>query len=79
MYASYDLTGPQVDAIVYQLRKYGMCEVDEVSQKQAQVVPLLFSRDRPISLKSIHDCIARNRGVLCQEGRGDKKDCRHCC
>ena len=73
MYASYDLTGPQVDAIIYQLRKYGMCDVDEVSQKQAQVVPLLFSRDRPISLKAIHDCIARNRGILFKKGDETRK------
>ena len=36
-------------------------------------MPLLFSRDRPISLKAITDCIARNRGILFSKGAEFRK------
>lgn len=67
MYGGFNLTGPQVDAIISQLRNYGMMEVDEVS-RQDRVVPLVFSRDRPVSANVIKGCISRNRGVLFKKG-----------
>ncbi len=68
MVASENLTEPQINAVVDQLRKTaGMMGSDEIS-RQDRVVPLVFSRDRPVKLDVIKGCIARNRGIQHKRG-----------
>ena len=57
----------QIEHIISSYRKYGLRAVDEISRQNA-IVPLIFSRDRPVKLEVIKGCIARNRGILFKKG-----------
>ena len=61
-----NLSSPQIDSVIKQLRPYGLRAADEI--KGEGLIPLVFSRDKPVQLGIITDCIARNRGVLRHKG-----------
>lgn len=60
------LSSLQIESVIKQLRPYGLRAADEV--KGDGLIPLVFSRDKPVQLGIITDCIARNRGVLRHKG-----------
>jgi hypothetical protein len=65
--------GPQEIAhIIDQLRKYGLRSEEEISRDDG-VIPMVFSRDRPVSERTIKSCISRNRGVLYKKGEDFRK------
>jgi hypothetical protein len=72
MYGKEDLTAPQVEAAISQLRKYGLMGVDEVMSYRG-TVPLIFSRDRPVAVGVIKAVFERNKGVKRQEGEDLRK------
>ena len=68
-----DLNQIQIDSVIGQLRKSaGLMEQDEIARID-RVVPLVFSRDRPVKVDVIKSCIARNRGILFKKGDDTRK------
>lgn len=66
--ANKDLHQSQVDSIVGQLCRYGMIAVADVPRTKSKTA-LVYNVDRPVSSEVIRTVMARNAGVLLQEGK----------
>ena len=71
-FAGNRLNKPQIDAVIDQMRKYGMAEVGEVSSQRGATV-LVCSRDRPVPLGVLKTLIERNWHVKKDTGEDFRK------
>jgi hypothetical protein len=70
---SGDLNTPQIDAIIGQLRKYGLVHVDEIDKTKA-FAGLCYSVDKPIKVDQIMRGVAHNDEVLDERGQQIRKE-----
>src|ERR1700740_2918007 len=63
-----DMTGPQIQYIVDQLSKFGLCGTVDRNRLPSAVVPYLFSIDKPVSENDIRAVFAHNKGALKMDG-----------
>lgn len=70
---SYDLSTPEIEAIVNHHARYGLRHVSEVTKERGQLSPLAYSLDKPINLAAIRTAMEHNHGVLDATGREIRK------
>lgn len=70
---SRDLSRPQIDSIIGQLRKYGMRDVSEVIQS-TDVIPYICSVDEHVRPEEIQRVMHHNMGALTLRGQQLRKD-----
>lgn len=68
-----DMTDPQNEAVIAQLRKYGLLSAGELSRANG-VVPLVFSTGSPVKSEVMARVMAHNSGVLNMRGVEIRKE-----
>lgn len=67
-----DLTTPQFAAVVEQLSRYGMTDVDRLSDGNGMVIPLVYSRT-PIPASTMRTVMQHNADILTSMGKEIRK------
>ena len=71
MVGSRDLSLPQIEGVIRDMRIYGLMTVEEVSalRNTSQTIPFVASVDKPVTTDTIQKVMLHNRGVLRLRGK----------